>query len=279
MLIKSSAKKPNVDVSNPRNLSFDMPWEQWYSNQFIELNQSCFAIALSWILMQMAATQKDGFCHEDVMTWKRFPDYWPFIRRIHQAQGDSAHKWPLTQKKNVWTVVIRFWEHRDWETYFSEHIWWSRRLEVYDDVIKWKHFPRHWPFVRRILRSPVNCHNKSQWRRALMFSFMCAWTNRWVNNRDAVDLRRHLSLSLYWFREYKTGNIAAELPIWRTQRLETIFGNHWYWKYFWGLGNVLARNDVLGTSGLGNVGMGKRAKVWGVSPRTRKPEGIITVTS
>ena len=24
-----------------------------------------------------------------------------------------------------------------------------------DDVIKWKHFPRYWPFVRGIHRSPV----------------------------------------------------------------------------------------------------------------------------
>ena len=26
----------------------------------------------------------------------------------------------------------------------------------HDDVIKWKHFPRYWPFVRGIHRSPVN---------------------------------------------------------------------------------------------------------------------------
>ena len=26
----------------------------------------------------------------------------------------------------------------------------------HDDVIKWKHFPRYWPFVRGIYRSPVN---------------------------------------------------------------------------------------------------------------------------
>ena len=27
---------------------------------------------------------------------------------------------------------------------------------LHDDVIKWKHFPRNWPFVRGIHRSPVN---------------------------------------------------------------------------------------------------------------------------
>ena len=32
---------------------------------------------------------------------------------------------------------------------------------------------------------------KGQWRWALMFSFICAWINGWVNNRKAGDLRRH----------------------------------------------------------------------------------------
>ena len=61
----------------------------------------------------------------------------------------------------------------------------------YDDVIKWKHFPRYWPFVRGIHRSPVNFPNKGQWRRALMFSLICARINGWVNNGEAGDLRRH----------------------------------------------------------------------------------------
>ena len=38
---------------------------------------------------------------------------------------------------------------------------------------------------------PVNSPHKGQWRGALMFSFICAWINDWVNNREAGDLRRH----------------------------------------------------------------------------------------
>ena len=57
-----------------------------------------------------------------------------------------------------------------------------------DDVIKWKHFPRYWSFVRQIHRSPVNPPHKGQWRGTLMFSLICTWTNVWVN-RDAGDLR------------------------------------------------------------------------------------------
>ena len=40
-------------------------------------------------------------------------------------------------------------------------------------------------------RSPVNSPHKDQWREALMFDLICAWTNVYVNNRDAGDLRRH----------------------------------------------------------------------------------------
>ena len=61
----------------------------------------------------------------------------------------------------------------------------------HDDVIKWKHFPRYWPFVRGIHRSPVNSPHKGQWRGALMFSLIYAWIRGWVNNREADDLRRH----------------------------------------------------------------------------------------
>ena len=59
-------------------------------------------------------------------------------------------------------------------------------------IIKWKHFPRYWSFVRGIHRSPVNSPHKGQWRGALMFSLICAWSiNGRVNNRETGDLRRH----------------------------------------------------------------------------------------
>ena len=64
-------------------------------------------------------------------------------------------------------------------------------IPEHDDVIKWKHFPRNWPFVRGIHRPPVNSPHKVQWRVALMFSLICVWINDWVNNREAGDLRRY----------------------------------------------------------------------------------------
>ena len=37
----------------------------------------------------------------------------------------------------------------------------------------------------------LNSPHKCQWRGALRFSLICAWTNGWVNNRETGDLRRH----------------------------------------------------------------------------------------
>ena len=61
----------------------------------------------------------------------------------------------------------------------------------HDDVMKWTYFPRNRPFVRDIQRPQVNSPQKGQWRRALMFSLICARINDWVNNGEAGDLRRH----------------------------------------------------------------------------------------
>ena len=88
----------------------------------------------------------------------------------------------------------------------------------YDAVIKWKHLPCNWHFVRGMHRPSVNSSHKGQWRGALMYSLICAWTNRWANNGDADDLRRHrahyevivtlISLRISGRHDISTGIIA-----------------------------------------------------------------------
>ena len=73
----------------------------------------------------------------------------------------------------------------------SRSLWPCVVQTSHDDVIKWKHFPRYWPFVRRIHRSRMKSPHKGQWRGALMFSLICVQINGWVNNREVGDLRRH----------------------------------------------------------------------------------------
>ena len=69
----------------------------------------------------------------------------------------------------------------------------ARVMFYHTDVIKWKHFPLYWPYVRGIHWSPMKSLHKGQWRGALMFSLICAWINGWVNNRESGDLRRYCS--------------------------------------------------------------------------------------
>ena len=38
---------------------------------------------------------------------------------------------------------------------FLKWLYYSHLGYMHDDVIKWKHFPRYWPFVRGIHRSPI----------------------------------------------------------------------------------------------------------------------------
>ena len=101
---------------------------------------------------------------------------------------------------NIFLWVILIWNRhlvREWlgnwnaTSSFLNQCWYPSKPSGQDDVIKWKHFPRYWPFVRGIHRSPVNSPHKGQWRTALMFTLICVWINGCANNRKVGDLRRY----------------------------------------------------------------------------------------
>ena len=71
----------------------------------------------------------------------------------------------------------------------------------------------------------LNFSHKSQWRGAFMISLICAWTNGWVNNRDAGDLRRyrvHCDITVMHFCEYIL-RIAFQLILYQELKSETCF--------------------------------------------------------
>ena len=109
-----------------------------------------------------------------VFLWQKMSLFWFIFRwSLSRSEVQLTHICSGSSLvPNRWQVTT--WTNDDW---------------VHNDVIKWKHFPRYWPFVWGIHRSPVNSTHKGQWRGALMFSLICAWINGWVNNREAGDLR------------------------------------------------------------------------------------------
>ena len=95
--------------------------------------------------------------------------------RLHGAHYDAIVMMEKCSQKKLSSVT------------YKSH----RACSAHDNIIKGKHFPRYWFFVRGIHRSPLNFPHKGQWRGALKFSLICAWINGWVNTREAGDMKRH----------------------------------------------------------------------------------------
>ena len=131
------------------------------------------------------------------MRWCYFGSFPNPHKLIHQRQSQSEERNSLLGNCMEY---VELYDHKRKENMLLEEA--IHTLEpqfflliriwiVHDDVIKWQHFPRYWPFVRGIHRSPVNSPHKGHWRGALMFSLICVWINGWLNNREAGDLRRY----------------------------------------------------------------------------------------
>ena len=80
-----------------------------------------------------------------------------------------------------------------------------------NDVIKWKHFPRYWPFVRGIHWSPVNSPHKGLWRGALVLFY------------DQRLSKRLSKQSWGWWFE------TPSCPLWRHCNDKANQKYRWFW--------------------------------------------------
>ena len=134
--------------------------------------------------------------HDTAITICEKSIVWYFACRAMQKRTNINEILPKLLTPNYFNKAESVWPFlmgSSWRFHYSSSEHWAKlqTRSAHDDVIKWKHFPRYWPFVRWIHWSPVNSPHKGQWRRALMFSLICAWINGWVNNRGVGDLRCH----------------------------------------------------------------------------------------
>ena len=131
-----------------------------------------------------------NFCH--LIQYKR--RYLLLKQSINQTWKSRSHhdKNVITHRKRyfTWKTYERFYYNRFVNDYAGvsplDHVCCHVPIYKHDDVIKWKHFPRYWPFVPGIHRSPVNYPHKGQWRGALMFSVIRVWTIGWLVIWDAI---------------------------------------------------------------------------------------------
>ena len=129
-------------------------------------------------------------CQPSVLLWIGHVSRWPLLGLLILC--------PVCKSSHC--ISFEDWVPVDFIYGYPILRWDSDEIQwLHDDVIKWKHFPRYWPFVRGI---PVNSPHKGQWHRALMFSLICVWINGWVNNREAGDVRRyraHYDVTIMWW--------------------------------------------------------------------------------
>ena len=83
-----------------------------------------------------------------------------YFESLHRVQQWCWHV-PDVKFPNDWT---------------ADKTWWCHQMETFSTLL---------------VICAGNSLHKGQWRRALMFSLICAWINGCVNNREAGDLRCH----------------------------------------------------------------------------------------
>ena len=72
---------------------------QYVVNQ-IEVGVTTYDI--TWHRLEFVGQKQGPFqYHDDVIKWKHFPRYWPFVRGIHRSPVNSSHKRPVTRTFDV----------------------------------------------------------------------------------------------------------------------------------------------------------------------------------
>ena len=146
----------------------------------------------------------------------KFSEIWikiqqPFIRKLHLklcikishfVQGLMCW-WPLRI-----VIISKYFTHIFMIIFESIFIQYTQRLvpqnPTDNEVTWWRHQMETFSALLAICAG--NSPHKGQWRRALMFSLICARRNSWVNNGEAGDLRRHLAhydvTVMHWSRQW-----------------------------------------------------------------------------
>ena len=144
-----------------------------------------------------------GLCKGNPLATGGFPSQWASdagnvsIWWRHHDEVINKHiaawtKWPTFRWgdfKNTFPpqVITRMFEPTAWLQMHFQLKWnmklsissIKQSLSVHDDVIKWKHFPRHWPFVRGI--------HRSRWIPRTKASDAELWCFLWSASEQAID--------------------------------------------------------------------------------------------
>ena len=131
-----------------------------------------------FLIIQMLVSYKYGMnsviSHDDVIKWKHFLRNWPFDQWIPRTKASDTELWCILwsapEQTVEWTIETPvIWEKNraHYDVYSNGFLiiqmlvsykCWFRMNPVinHDDVIKWKHFLRNWPFDQWIPRTKAS---------------------------------------------------------------------------------------------------------------------------
>ena len=125
-------------------------------------------------------------CHETSLMMSRHRFRW-WLAAYRQQTTIWANVGPDLCRRMASLATMKLKIYKKYICTFSPlstlrryNIWWGHQMEIFCALLAlWEG------------NSPVNSPHKGRWRGALMLSLLCAWTNGWVDNQDAGDLRRN----------------------------------------------------------------------------------------
>ena len=137
---------------------------------------------------------------------------------IHEIPTKERQQHTFFWRMNSWFCNIRIclkWKvtHPNWNPGPSDNLHiecsnhWATGMGHFSNSSWWRHQMETFSALLAICagNSPVTGEfpHKGQWRGALLFSLICTRINGWVNNGEAVDLRRHRAhydVTVMWFK-------------------------------------------------------------------------------
>ena len=181
-------------------------WRRWFETSSCSLCRGCNALIT--VTISDMASQITG---NSTISWTVWKEKNLRVTGHLWGEPEVAGGFPSQRACNAWDVAMS-WRHPVvlrssvlqsvplWLGYFRSLC--ADRVG-HDDVVKWKHFLRCWPFVRGIHRSPMNSPHKGQWRRALTFSFRLnkRWSKKllgWWFETPSTPVWRHCNVGVTW---------------------------------------------------------------------------------
>ena len=132
--------------------------------------------------------------HDDVMEWKHFPRYWPFVRGIHRSRWIPRIK---TSEAELLFIFFIFVWINSWVN--NREAGDLRHHGAHYDDTAWKHFLRYCPFVKGLVM-----------RAELLCVFFVINLNKLLNESSSFDLRpwRLHGVTVMWKEVSRnTGNL------------------------------------------------------------------------